>query len=47
MCSVKAVSNSLMPHSAFQGQNLDEVFFGIGDEVVKRLADARNTAREK
>ena len=39
--------NEVMPHSAFQGQTPDDVFFGIGDEVTKKLADARKTAREK
>ena len=39
--------NEVMPHSAFQGQTPDEVFFGIGDEVTKRLAEARESAREK
>ena len=39
--------NEVMPHAAFQGQTPDEVFFGIGSEVTKRLADARKTAREK
>jgi hypothetical protein len=39
--------NEVMPHSAFQGQTPDEVFFGIGDEVTKNLADARKMAREK
>ena len=36
-----------MPHSAFQGQTPDEVSFGIGDEVTKRLSEARDSAREK
>ncbi len=39
--------NEVMPHSAFQGQTPDEIFFGIGDEVPKRLAEARASAREK
>jgi len=39
--------NEVMPHSAFEGQTPDEVFFGIGDEVGERLAEARQTAREK
>ncbi len=39
--------NEVMPHSAFQGQTPDEVFFGIGDQVAKRLAEARESAREK
>jgi hypothetical protein len=32
---------------AGQGQTPDDVFFGIGDEVTKKLADARESAREK
>jgi len=39
--------NEVMPHSAFQGQTPDEVFFGIGDEVTKRLSEARESARGK
>jgi putative transposase len=39
--------NQVMPHAAFQGQTPDEVFFGIGDDVSKKLADARRAAREK
>jgi putative transposase len=35
-----------MPHAAFEGQTPDEVFFGIGDEVTKKLAVARKAARE-
>ncbi len=38
--------NGVMPHSAFQGQTPDEVFFGIGDEVARKLSDAHKTARE-
>jgi putative transposase len=38
--------NEVMPHSAFQGQPPDEVFFSIGDEVTKKLAVARKAARE-
>jgi putative transposase len=37
----------VMPHSAFEGQTPDEVFFGTGDEVTKKLAEARESAREK
>ena len=37
----------VMPHSAFEGQTPDEAFFGIGDEVAKKLAKARKTARKK
>jgi putative transposase len=39
--------NEVMPHSAFQGQTPDEVFFGTGDEVAKRLAKTRKIAREE
>ena len=39
--------NEVMPHSAFQGQTPDEVFFGIGDAVAERLAEARESAREE
>jgi putative transposase len=39
--------NEVMPHSAFHGQTPNEVFFGIGEVVIKELADARMTAREK
>ncbi len=38
--------NEGMPHSAFQGQTPDEVFFGIGDAVTGKLAVARKSARE-
>ena len=39
--------NEVMPHSAFQGQTPDDVFFGIGDEVAKRRSEARDSAREE
>jgi putative transposase len=39
--------NEVVPHSAFQGQTRDEMFFGIGDEITKKLADARKAAREE
>jgi len=39
--------NEVMPHSAFEGQTPDEVFFGTGDEVTKKLADAHKTARKE
>ena len=39
--------NEVMPHWAFQGQTPDEVFFGIGDEITKRLSEARESARGK
>jgi transposase InsO family protein len=38
--------NEVMPHSAFQGQTPDEVFFGLGDDVARRLSEARESARE-
>ncbi len=39
--------NEVMPHSAFDGQTPDEMFFGTGDEVTTELADARKTAHEE
>jgi putative transposase len=36
-----------MPHSAFEGQTPDEIFFGTGDEVTQDLAAARINARDK
>jgi len=39
--------DEVMPHSAFQGKTPDEVFFGIGGEVAKRLSEARDSAREE
>ena len=39
--------NEVMPHSAFQGQTPDEIFFGIGDEVATKLLAARRIAREE
>jgi hypothetical protein len=39
--------NEVMPHFAFERQAPDEVFFGIGHEVTKKLAEARKTARKK
>jgi hypothetical protein len=30
-----------------EGQTPDEMYFGTGDEVDKKLAEARKTAREK
>ena len=41
------VNAYVRPHSTFEGQTPDEVFFGIGDEVTKKLAEARKTARKK
>ena len=39
--------NEVMPHSAFQGQTPDEVFFGIGDDITEGLAESRDSARKK
>ena len=39
--------NEEMPHSTFQGQTPNEMFFGTGDEVTKKLAAARKIAREE
>jgi transposase InsO family protein len=39
--------NEVRPHSAFQGQTPDEIFFGIGDDVAKRLSEARSSARQE
>jgi putative transposase len=39
--------NEVMPHSAFHGQTPNEMFFGIGDEVITKLTVARNMARDK
>lgn len=37
--------NQVMPHSAFQGQTPDEMFFGSGNAVPDELAAARKRAR--
>jgi transposase InsO family protein len=37
----------VMPHSAFQGQTPNEMFFRAGDEVAQRLSAARRSAREE
>ena len=39
--------NEVMPHSAFDGQTPDEMYFGIGDAVAAELAAARRAAREE
>jgi transposase InsO family protein len=39
--------NSVIPHSAFQGQTPDEMFFGTGDHVPQDLAAFRLEARLK
>jgi transposase InsO family protein len=42
-----AAHNEVMPHSAFEGQTPNEMYFGIGDVVAAELATARKTAREE
>ena len=37
--------NDVMPHSAFDGQTPNEVFFGTGDAVVAKLAAKRVQAQ--
>jgi putative transposase len=37
--------NELMPHSAFNGQTPDEIYFGTGDAVASELAIGRVRAR--
>jgi len=37
--------NEVMPHSAFEGQTPNEVFFGTGDSVVAKLASDRVQAQ--
>jgi hypothetical protein len=37
--------NDVMPHSAFEGQTPNEVFFGTGDAVVAKLASDRVQAQ--
>ena len=39
--------NSVMPHSAFDGQTPDEIHYGRGDHVPSALAVARTKARQK
>jgi hypothetical protein len=38
--------NTHMPHSAFQGQTPDEMYFGTGENVPKQLAALRLAARQ-
>ncbi|MCU0662674.1 MAG: transposase [Myxococcota bacterium] len=38
--------NSVLPHSAFQGQTPDEMYFGTGEEIPSQLAAAREKARQ-
>jgi transposase InsO family protein len=39
--------NTHMPHSAFQGQTPDEMYFGTGAQVPDQLAERRARAREE
>jgi len=39
--------NEVTPHSAFEGQTPDEMFFGTGDEVTQNLSAVRRSAREE
>jgi len=39
--------NEVMPHSAFEGQTPDEMYFGTGGAVPAELASAREAAREE
>jgi transposase InsO family protein len=45
-CYVTA-HNKVMPHSAFQGQTPDEMYWGTGGAVPADFASARKTAREE
>jgi putative transposase len=38
--------NSVIPHSAFQGQTPDEMYFGAGAEIPEKLTADRRHARE-
>lgn len=38
--------NSHLPHSAFNGQTPDEMYFGTGQDIPRQLDAARTTARE-
>jgi hypothetical protein len=37
--------NQVMPHSAFNGQTPDEIYFGTGGAIVSELAIGRAQAR--
>jgi len=39
--------NEVMPHSAFEGQTPDEMYFGTGGAVAINLTIARQAAREE
>ncbi|MDG2127784.1 MAG: hypothetical protein P8K08_07295, partial [Fuerstiella sp.] len=38
--------NSHLPHSAFKGQTPDEMYFGTGDGISKKLEEDKLQARE-
>ena len=38
--------NTHLPHSAFQGQTPDEIYFGTGEHIPKKLEAARLAARQ-
>ena len=38
--------NSHLPHSAFKGQTPDEMYYGTGDDIPKKLEEAKLQARE-
>ena len=38
--------NTRLPHSAFQGQTPDEMYFQTGDSIPKQLEAARQGARQ-
>ncbi len=42
-----AAHNEVMPHSAFEGQTPDEMYFGTGGGVPAELTAAREIAREE
>ena len=37
--------NSEMPHSAFNGQTPDEMYYGTGDKIPQKLKEKREAAR--
>ena len=42
-----AEHNGRIPHSAFQGQTPNEIYFGTGDEVPDNLRAAKQDARRR
>ena len=38
--------NTVLPHSAFQGQTPDEMYFGTGEHIPDQLQEAAALARE-